>query len=301
MPRVSELPEEARQARESMLAGGVRSYLGVPVRIGKRLVGLLGLHCLRNEKHWTPHEITWLGVVADLFTSALERMRSDIALRESEERFRALAEHSKDPICEFSDDGRFLYASPSFTELLGHSREELAQMDFGQLLHPEDRASLVQKHVVDGALGEISSASTYRARHRNGQWISIEATARMFASADGSRRAVAVLRDVTERQRSQAALRHQLDLETRIAELSRRFLALRAEAVDAEIQRSLGDLAAVAGADHIWMLAFGDRAQPRSSAFEWCAPASSRSRRFFDERAPEGVHVGRRNASRAER
>ncbi len=281
VPRVSALPEEAREARESLLAGGVRSYLGVPVRIGERLVGLLGLHCLRNEKHWSPHEITWLGVVADLFTSALRRMRSDVALRESEERFRALAEHAKDPICEFSDDGKFLYASPSFTELLGYTREDLAQMNFSEFVHPDDQAALSQTY-ANSEPGEFAGALTYRARHRSGEWVAIEATARMFASAGGARRVVAVLRDVTERQRSQAALRHQLDLETRIAELSRRFLALPADAVDREIQRSLGDLAAVAGADHIWMLAFGNRAQPLANAFEWCAPGVEPQPQIFD-------------------
>ena len=247
----------------------------------ERLVGLLGLHCLRNEKHWSPHEITWLGVVADLFTSALRRMRSDVALRESEERFRALAEHAKDPICEFSDDGKFLYASPSFTELLGYTREDLAQMNFSEFVHPDDQAALSQTY-ANSEPGEFAGALTYRARHRSGEWVAIEATARMFASAGGARRVVAVLRDVTERQRSQAALRHQLDLETRIAELSRRFLALPADAVDREIQRSLGDLAAVAGADHIWMLAFGNRAQPLANAFEWCAPGVEPQPQIFD-------------------
>jgi len=282
VPRVSELPEEAREARESLLSGGVRSYLGVPVRVGERLVGLLGLHCLRSEKHWSPHEITWLRVVADLFTSALERMRSDVALRESEERFRALAEHAKDPICEFDENGRILYASPSFTELMGYSREELAHVGFSEFVHPADQPALIRQY-AESSPGAVAGAATYRARHRDGRWISIEATARMFASADGHKRVVAVLRDVTERQRSQQALRHQLDLETRIAELSRRFLALPAEAVDREIQRSLGDLAPVAGADHIWMLAFGERGQPLAGAFEWCGPGIEPQPQIFSQ------------------
>jgi PAS domain S-box-containing protein len=83
-------------------------------------------------------------VVADLFTSALERMRSDLAMRASEERFRALAEHAKDPICEFSADGRFLYASPSFTELMGYPREELGRLRFADLVHPADYSSLIR-------------------------------------------------------------------------------------------------------------------------------------------------------------
>ena len=253
------------------------------MRVGERLVGLLGLNCLRNEKHWSPHEITWLRVVADLFTSALERMRSDVALRESEERFRALAEHAKDPICEFSAAGEFLYASPSFSELMGYTREELARLRFAEFVHPDDHPALIQKYSAN-APGDVAGTSIYRARHRDGSWVTIEATARMFSSAGGARRVVAVLRDVTERQRSQDALRRQLDLETRIAELSRRFLALPAEAVDGEIRRSLGDLAAVSGADRIWMVAIGEPGEPRPGAFEWCGPGVASQEHTFARR-----------------
>jgi len=283
VPRVAELPEEAREVRESLLAGGVRSYLAVPVRVGERLVGLLGLHCLRSEKHWSPHEITWLRVVADLFTSALERMRSDAALRESEERFRALAEHAKDPICEFSAAGEFLYASPSFTELMGYTREELLRLRFSDFVHPDDHSALIQNYSSDPSTN-VAGTSIYRARHRDGSWVTIEATARLFSSAGGARRVVAVLRDVTERQRSQDALRRQLDLETRIAELSRRFLALQADTVDGEIQRSLADLAVVSGADRIWMVAIGEPGEPRPGAFEWCGPGVESQQHSFVRR-----------------
>ncbi|HEY8156486.1 MAG TPA: PAS domain S-box protein [Myxococcota bacterium] len=283
VPRVADLPEEARDARESLLAGGVQSYLSVPVTICDRLVGLLGFHCIRSEKAWSPHEITWLRVVADLFTSALERMRSDLALRESEERFRALAEHAKDPICEFSADGQFLYASPSFTELMGYSREELGQIRFADFVHPDDHPSLIRKYAsAEGAEG--MGTSIYRGRHRDGSWVTLEATARMFSIAGGARRVVAVLRDVTERQRSQDALRHQLGLETRIAELSRRFLALPAEAVDDEVRRSLADLAAVSGADRIWMVTIGEPGERRPGAFEWCGPGIPNQQNTFARR-----------------
>jgi PAS domain S-box-containing protein len=275
IPRVAELPDTASEARESLVAGGVRSYLAVPVHIGRRLVGLLGFHCIAHEKSFSPHEINWLRVVADLFTSALERMRSDVALRESEERFRALAEHAKDPICEFSADGKFLYASPSFTELMGYTKEDQAGLRFSDLVHPEDHPALIRKY-ASAEPGAAAGVSTYRGRHRDGSWVTIEATARMFESATGERRVVAVLRDVTERQRSQEALRRQLDLETRIAELSRRFLALPAESVDGEIERSLAEVAALAGSDHAWMLVFGGREQPVVGAFEWCAPGIAR-------------------------
>jgi PAS domain S-box-containing protein len=283
IPKVAELPDTARDARESLLAGGVRSYLGVPVLIGPRLVGLLGFQCLRSQKSWSAHEVAWLRLVANLFTSALERMRSDLALRESEERFRALAEHAQDPICEFSADGQFLYASPSFTQLMGYPPEDLSRLRFADLVHPDDHPALIRKYASPGG-ADGAGVSVYRARHQNGSWLTIEATAQMFSIAGGARRVVAVLRDATERQRSQEALQRQLDLEMRIADLSRRFLTLPAEAVDEEVRRSLADLAAVSGADRIWMLGIGEPGERRAGAFEWCGPGIASQQGTFERR-----------------
>ena len=283
VPRVAEMPESSRDARDSLMAGGVRSYLGVPVLIGPRLVGLLGFHCIRSEKSWSANEIAWIRMIANLFTSALVRMRSDLALRESEERFRALAEHARDPICEFSADGQFLYASPSFSELMGYPSEELSRLRFADLVHPDDHPALIRKYASPESAAD-AGISIYRARHRNGSWVTVEATAQMFSIAGGARRVVAVLRDVTERQRSQEALQRQLDLEMRIADLSRRFLTLPAEAVDGEVRSSLVDLAAVSGADRIWLLGIGEPGERRSGTFEWCGPGVATQEGTFERR-----------------
>ena len=77
-----------------------------------------------------PRESSLFQLVAGMFTSALRRKRAEAHLRESEERFRALAEHAKDPICEVDrNSGEILYASPSFTDLLGYDRDEISDAE----------------------------------------------------------------------------------------------------------------------------------------------------------------------------
>jgi PAS domain S-box-containing protein len=269
IPRTSELPEEVRGVRDSLLENGVQSFLAIPIRSGDTLIGVLGFQSVRTERNWSDHEISLFQLVAGMFAGALRRRRAEANLRESEERFRALAEHAKDPICEVDQYGEFLYASPSFTDLLGYGTDEISSLNLFSLIHPADFGTMRNAY-GGGRLNEESPGTLlYRARHKNGEWIFLEGTARVFHSASGEMRMVAVIRDVTDRQRAQRALERQLDLETRIAALSRRFLSVGTEEIDQTIRESLADLAALAETERCWLISFHPVSGGLLDIYEW--------------------------------
>jgi PAS domain S-box-containing protein len=82
--RLEQVPDEAAEVRESLREGGIRSYLALPILSDRRLLGVLGFHCLRAPREWSDHEITVLRLVADLFTGALRRKRSEAKLQDSQ-------------------------------------------------------------------------------------------------------------------------------------------------------------------------------------------------------------------------
>jgi PAS domain S-box-containing protein len=269
IPRTADLPDEVRAVRDGLLEDGVRSFLAVPIRSGETLIGVLGFQSVRSERDWSDREISLFQLVAGMFTSALRRKRAESHLRESEERFRALAEHAKDPICEVDQFGKFLYASPSFTDLLGYEGGEISRLNLFSLIHPADFGTMREAY-GGGRLNEVSpGAVVYRARHKNGEWIVLEGTARVFHGASGETRMVAVIRDVTDRQRARQALERQLDLETRIAALSRRFLSVGTDEIDQTIRESLADLAALADTDRSWLFFFDPTTGGMLDIFEW--------------------------------
>jgi len=271
--RSMDLSDLSGEARERFEESGIRSFLALPIRARETLVGVLGFHSLRQEKDWTDRDINLFRLVAGIFASALRRKRSEADLRESEARFRALAEHAQDPICEVDSDGRILFASPSFTDLLGYSREEVASLNLVSIIHPDDLIA-IQQEISDAQRGANPlEAFLYRARHREGHWIVLEGTAEFFQSASGQDRIVAVIRDVTERHRAQQALERQLDLETRIAVLSRRFLGVGSAEIDQTVRESLADLAALADADRSWLYWMDPRDGSAENLFEWRNPS----------------------------
>jgi len=269
IPRTSDLPDEAIDVRDGMTSSGIRSFLAVPIRSGDSLIGALGFHSLRCERSWSDHEISLFRLVAGMFTSTLRRKAAEASLLESEARFRALAEHAKDPICEVDELGGFLYASPSLTDLLGYSREEIRRLNLFSLIHPDDFSDMRRRYGSRKLTHEPPGTLVYRARHKNGEWIVLEGTARVYHGAADETRIVAILRDVTERQKAQRTLERQLDLETRIAGLSRRFLAIGTDEIDQTIRESLADLAALAESDRSWLVSFDSQTGDIHDVFEW--------------------------------
>lgn len=68
-----------------------------------------------------------------------ERKRAEQALRDSEERFRTAFEHAPFGICLSSSDGRLVRTNATFCQMLGYSEEELIELGWVAITHPEDR------------------------------------------------------------------------------------------------------------------------------------------------------------------
>jgi PAS domain S-box-containing protein len=75
-----------------------------------------------------------------VFTRDISKRReAEAALRESEDRYRDLVEHSEDLVCTHDLDGRLLSLNPSPARILGYEAAELLQMPMRELLVREDR------------------------------------------------------------------------------------------------------------------------------------------------------------------
>ncbi|MFO0689722.1 MAG: ATP-binding protein [Myxococcota bacterium] len=213
---------------------------------------------------------------AELLGSVIARRDHALHGRAPEARFRALADHSRDGICEVGEDGRVLYASPSFASLCGVEATDLVGADLLTSIEPEDHRRVAQL-IRPGAHARRRGALVYRLRHADGRLQSVESTAREFEGPDGRPRVVVTTRDVTEREQARLALERQIELEARVAELSRYFIDLDVDATDVGIQGKLAVVAGLAEAQHVWLYSFATgRSAPEHFEWWWDEAAAAR-------------------------
>jgi PAS domain S-box-containing protein len=99
------------------------------------------------------HEGNVRGAVG-VFVDITERKRAEEALRESEDRYRDLVEHSQDLLCTHDLDGNLLSANPAPAKILGYEVAELLKIPMREIVAPEYRDQF------DAYLSRMKSAGT---------------------------------------------------------------------------------------------------------------------------------------------
>jgi two-component system cell cycle sensor histidine kinase/response regulator CckA len=204
---VEDLATEARFGNAPLLTPhGVVSSLSVIVHGKARPFGILGAHTA-VRRDFAIHDAHFLQAVANVLATAIDRTRTEDALRRSEEHFRSLIEHGSDIVTVVGENGVFRYASPSVERVLGYTPRDLLERSAFDYVHPDDIS------VVGEALARAiqhpgsPQAAQFRFRAHDGSWRVLEAVGQARVDPGGSTQLIVNARDVTERRRQERALR----------------------------------------------------------------------------------------------
>jgi diguanylate cyclase (GGDEF)-like protein/PAS domain S-box-containing protein len=127
------------------------------------------------------------------------------ALRESEERFRALTEQSTDIILIADPSGQVKYASPSVHTVLAMDGDSLVGTNMIDLVHPDDFAKTMSTGPRSVAHRQ-NPIVEFRLRHADGRWLYFECVVRNLIQHKNIGGIVYNARDITERKHSQEEL-----------------------------------------------------------------------------------------------
>ncbi len=180
-------------------------WVGVPLVADGRTIGALVIQTYTEGVRYGEEERDILGFVSEQIAMAIERKRTEEALRTSEEHYRLLFQSNPIPMWVYDYETlRFLAINDIALEHYGYSRDEFLSMTIKQIRPPEYVDALVTS--VREPRGEISHSGVWRHRKKDGTLIDVEITSHTLTF--GGRPAVLVMADdVTERKRNQDALR----------------------------------------------------------------------------------------------
>jgi PAS domain S-box-containing protein len=131
-----------------------------------------------------------------------ERVEAEAALRESEGRFRALAETTTAAAFIF-DGARIIYANPAAAAVTGYARDELEGMNFWEIVHPDVQDD-VNEVARARATGDTKPVEV-KLRRKGGElrWLEFSMG---FVEYDGARRVLGTAFDITDRKAADKAL-----------------------------------------------------------------------------------------------
>ena len=135
-----------------------------------------------------------------------ERDRLSARVRDSEQRYRLLADFSGDLVVRLNPSGERTYVSPSAREMLGWSPDEMLGSRW-DLMHPDDREGQRQAMLEVVASG-LPQTHRFRIRHRDGKYLWVEVVMRSAPGADPSVPADLILsgRNISKRVAAEQAL-----------------------------------------------------------------------------------------------
>jgi PAS domain S-box-containing protein len=147
-------------------------------------------------------EVQIWGIAEDI-SQAQEAQR---ALRESEEKFKALFEFSPLGMARVSWEGHLLQVNESFAKMIGYSVEETTRLSYWDITPKEYEAQellileLVQKH---GRFGPFEKEYI----HRDGHLVPIVINGMLIRGSDGNDELWGIVEDITPRRRAEQAIR----------------------------------------------------------------------------------------------
>ncbi len=138
-----------------------------------------------------------------------ERRAAEQALRDSEARYRLLAENSTDMITRSAADGTFLYASDASRTLLGYQPSELEGRNVYDFMHPPDQNEI--RHLAALINDTRSTTFSFRMRRKEGALVWFETTCRLLRDpvTGAAGEILGVSRDITERKRAEEQIEFQ--------------------------------------------------------------------------------------------
>ncbi|MGB0909103.1 MAG: PAS domain S-box protein [Nitrospirales bacterium] len=217
IPRVKDLPIEAKIERENFEAFDVQSAIMVPIIHRRTLMGIVSFDSVRAEKSWTTDDMSLLRITGEIFANALERKETEEAIECLMRKNELILASAGEGIYGVNCQGIMTFANPEAAALIGCSVDELVgkpqhailnhtQLD-GTPYSQEDCP--IYKSFQDGFINRVEDDIFWR---KDGTSFPVSFTSTPIWEDDKIVGAVVTFKDISERKRELEELESSVSL-----------------------------------------------------------------------------------------
>jgi len=209
------IPDHLKKGRDDILAFSPIKNIGWTIIVGEEKGAILKSETEEFIKIFAIAFLLFVCmVIAPLllqrelrYRKTKEILEKERQLRESEDKFRVLAESTPTSIMIYQNN-KWVYANPAAERISGYSLKELAAMDFWAFVHPDHR-HLIQERGQRRQAGEATvNRYEFKIVTKNGteKWVDLSGASTMLGGIPAG---IISVVDITERKQAEEQLRHE--------------------------------------------------------------------------------------------
>ena len=151
--------------------------------------------------------IGFRGIIRDI----TERKQAIEALRQSEERYRALVENASDIIFRTDNTGHFTFVNPATLRITGYEEQVIIGMHYPALIHPDMRSEAIKFFGRQFVKGLHNAYSEYPIITKEGHEVWLGQNTQLIVENGNVTGFQSVARDITERKKAEETLKETLE------------------------------------------------------------------------------------------